>query len=98
LGSRQDGRAGIWIAGRASSNGSCRDRHDRPPGQGAQLRLPLNDLIARDKRAWVGEGGIHPDAPVVRAGRSKSKTDFYDVTEFSLPRICDAGATELSLK
>ena len=68
------------------------------PGKVRSYALPLNDLIARDKRAWVGEGGIHPDAPVVRAGRSKSKTDFYDVTEFSLPRICDAGATELSLK
>ncbi len=41
------------------------------PGKVRSYVLPLNDLIARDKRAWVGEGGIHPDAPVVRAGRSR---------------------------
>ena len=76
------------------------------PGKGRSYALPLNELIAcdnracdnraSDKRAWLGEGGIRPDAPAVRAMRSQSKTDFYCLAGFSLPRDCDAGAKDLS--
>jgi|ERR1700682_563269 len=71
------------------------------PGKGRSYALSLNELIACDnracdKRTWLGEGGIRPDAPAVRASRSKSKTDFYYPAGFSLPRGCDAGAKDLS--
>jgi hypothetical protein len=46
------------------------------PGKVRSYAVPLNDLIARDKLVRFGEGDIHPDAPVVRASRSSSKTEF----------------------
>jgi len=41
------------------------------PGKVRSYALPLNDPIARNDWAWFGEGDIQPDAPVVRAGRSR---------------------------
>lgn len=67
------------------------------PGKVRSYALPLNDLIARDNRVRFSKSDIYPGAPVVRESRSNSKTDFYDVTEFSRLRVCSAGAPELSL-
>ncbi len=66
------------------------------PGKVRSYALPLNDFIARESRVGFSGGDIYPGAPVVWASRSSSKTEFFDVTEFSLPRVCGAGATGLS--
>jgi hypothetical protein len=46
------------------------------PGKVRSYAVPLNNLIARDKLVRFGEGDIDPGAPVVRASRSGSKTEF----------------------
>jgi hypothetical protein len=93
MGSPEDGSPGEDTATRAAGIGTI-----VPPGKRRSYALPLNAPIVPDTRAWFGEGGIRPDAPVVRASRSTSKNVFCDVSGFSPPRVYDAGATDLSFE